>query len=105
MFLNDELLKMCEDYEGTTGDEVQALNIALCEKCENYYKSKITPQSSLKTIKTTLDRTFRLWDSFIRMAKEHKSNKVKILAELFEKFTFKKQWLSNSEMAIIYKNL
>ena len=105
MFLDDELLKMCEDYNGTTPEEVQRLNVDICKKCEDYYKSKINMTLSNKEVKVILNKTFNLFDSFVRMAKKSKTKKTQLLGGMFEKFSFKLQFLENKEMAIFYMNL
>ena len=105
MFLDDELLKMCQDSNPDTPEKLQQLNVDICSRCEDYYKSKLNKNSSPEQVKNVLDRTFNLFDSFVRMALKSEDYKVKILGELFEKNSFKKQFLSNLEMYIIYNNL
>jgi hypothetical protein len=107
MFLDDELLKIAKEADATTPEGLQKLNVDLCEKCESYYKSKLggsgIPHPS--QIKATLDRTFNLWDSFVKMAKKDSDKKLNILAPLFEKHSFKHQFLQNEEMNKIYTKL
>lgn len=43
MFLDDELLEMCRVADCSEPDNIQQLNVDLCRKCEDYYKSKIVP--------------------------------------------------------------
>jgi len=104
MFLDDELLEMCKNADCSTEDKIQQLNVDLCTKCEMYYKTKIVPNMAKKEVKTILDKTFSLWDSFVRMGKKE-TESVRIIVEMFEKYSFKKQLLSNSEMARIYGEL
>ena len=106
MFLDDELLGICEKAQLSNPDNIQELNKTLCEKCEDYYKSKINPmQMSPKDVKVILDRTFILFDSFVRMALKSENDRIKILGKLFEQFTFKQQFLSNEKMKGIYTKL
>lgn len=106
MFLDDELLKICEAIEISANQDIQELNKILYRKCEDYYKSKINPmQMSPKDVKVILDRTFNLFDSFVRMALKSEKSHVKILGKLFKEFTFKKQFLSNEKMNKIYNKL
>jgi len=105
MFLDDELLKMCEIADAGKPELVQKLNVDICKKCEDYYKTGLNELSTRKEIKIRLDKTFNLFDSFVRMALKSKDPKVNILGELFKKHTFKKQFLSNEKMNDIYKKL
>ena len=68
MFLDEQLLQTCRDYSGTNPEDIQNLNKSLCKQCELYYKSKIKPTSNDCDVRVILDRTFNLWDSFVRMA-------------------------------------
>ena len=104
MFLDEELLEMCRAKDCSIPDNIQQLNIELCKKCEQYFKSKILPNMLKKDVKAVMDRTFNLWDSFTRMAIKEGEN-MKLLGELFQQYTFKKQLLSNDEMARIYGSL
>ena len=105
MFLDDELLEICKHAGVINPQDVQELNKTLCGKCEDYYKSKITPISTNKEVKVILDRTFNLFDSFVRMALKSDIYHVKIFGELFKDFNFKKQFLSNEKMKEIYNKL
>ena len=104
MFLDDELLLMVKKADCSTEENIQQLNVDLCTKCEKYYKEKLYPQITKKEVKTILDKTFNMWDSFIRMGKKE-DEKIKIIVDMFEKYSFKKQLLSNKEMARIYNEL
>ena len=104
MFLDDELLKMCRAADCSIADNIQQLNVDLCRKCEDYYKSKITHNMLKKDVKAVLDRTFNLWDSFTRRAIKE-SGRMALLGEFFSKYSFKQQLLSNDEMARIYSSL
>ena len=67
--------------------------------------SKLTSKMTASETKIVIDRTFNLFDSFVRMAKKSDSKKVRILGKMFEVHTFKKQFLANNEVAKIYFNL
>lgn len=105
MFLDDELLQICKDAELTEFKQIQQLNVELCKKCEDYYKSKIFPHSSPKDVKIILDRTFNLFDSFVRLCKTSDDGTLKLLGKLFENHTFKQQFLKNDDMKQIYNKL
>jgi hypothetical protein len=104
MFLDDELLAMCETATLRTPQDVQVLNNVLCRKCESYYKSRLTEKMTNKEAKTILDRTFNLWDSFVRSLAKG-DYRMKILAEFFEEHSFKKQLLANKEVSRVYNSL
>lgn len=52
-----------------------------------------------------MDRTFNLWNSFINMIFKDSDNRLKLLGELFQTYSFKSQLLSNPEMRRIYESL
>ncbi len=105
MFLDDELFEMCKQEEVLTPEDVQELNVEICTKCEFYYKNNLKIGMLKSETKTVLDKTFNLFDSFVRMLKESNDGKLIPLGELFEKHTFKKQFLANKEVAEIYNDL
>jgi hypothetical protein len=89
MFLDEKLLEMCRTYDYTQG--VSALLNQLCAECEDYYKTRITPTMDRKEVKAILDKTFNLWDSFVRMAIKDDNDDVRCMGMACEKYTFK--WL------------
>ena len=107
MFLDDELIQITKSAELTTPEGVQKLNVDLCERCESYYKSKLDgngiPHPS--QIKATLDRTFNLWDSFVKMLEKDNDKSLNVLAPLLKKHSFKYQFLQNEQMNKIYTKL
>lgn len=105
MFLDDELLQMCIECEANTPEKIQQLNRDLCKKCMEYYKSKLDLEMTKKEAKIILDKTFNLFNSFVRMAKKSDNYKVQELGKMFEKFTFKKQFLADEKIDKLYKNL
>ena len=105
MFLDDELLKMCGISDAGKPELVQKLNVDICKKCEDYYKTGLNELSTGKEIKIRLDKTFNLFDSFVRMALKSEDFQTRTLGELFKKYTFKKQFLSNEKMNEIYNKL
>lgn len=105
MFLDDELLKICEDFGGLTADNLNDLNRTLCRECEKYYQPLIKKDAYKDEVKTILDRTFNLWDSFVKNAKKSTNRKVNIIAKMCAEHTFKKQLLSNPDILELYDNL
>ena len=108
MFLDDKLYQICENYyllNKHSSNDIQELNKKLFEECEIYYKSKITMSSKPSEVKIILDKTFNLFDSFVRRLKNSDNEILKIYGDLFEKFSFKKQFLNNPGMEEIYNKL
>ncbi len=105
MFLDDELLEMCKKCDADTSEKIQQLNIDVCLKCENYFKSKLTETSTDKELKAVLDRTFNLFDSFVKMAKKSGDFKLMELGDMFERFSFKKQLLKIEKVRVVYESL
>lgn len=105
MFLDQELLKICSESMPDTPEKVQQLNRDICKKCEEYWKGNTNDSTPAKQVKVVLDRTFNLFDSFVRMAKKSQDWKLRIIGDLYEENTYKKQLLANKEIADIYKKL
>jgi len=102
MFLDEKLIEICKNTDVDTPEKIQELNRVICRECELYYKSKINLQMGRLEVKAILDRTFNLYDSFVKMALKSNDYKLQILGEMFQKYTFKSQLLENKEMARIY---
>ena len=105
MFLDDELLEICKNWDCSTPEQIQALNDKICKTCEAYYKSKLTATTLDKQLKIVLDRTFNLFDSFVRQAEKSEDAKIIRLSDMFKEYTFKRQFLSNKKMNEIYNKL
>jgi len=105
IFLDDELLEFCKNVKVDTLENLQQLNADICLKCEKYYKNKITLFSTNNEVKAILDRTFNLFDSFVKMALKNDNKQLQIIGLLFKDHTFKKQLLSNERINKIYNKL
>ena len=106
MFLDDELLQITKKADTTTFENIFQLNVDLCKKCEKYYKNKLSTDGvNSKQIKVILDRTFNLWDSFVKMLEKDSNKSLNRLAPFFRDYSFKQQLLQNKEMNRIYSNL
>ena len=105
MFLDDKLLQICKEWDCSTPEKIQELNQKLCRECESYYKTKLNPSLSKYEVKTILDRTFNLWDSFVRMALENKDTKLIVLGAVYKEYSFKSQLMKNDEIVEIYIRL
>lgn len=98
MFLDDELLKMCKKADLT---DIQKLYNDVFTTCESYYKGLINPKSTDRQMKTAVDKSFNLYDSFARSLKKE----LPILSELFTEGKFKKMFLSHKELKKVYESL
>lgn len=107
MFLDDKLIELCKMAVVDTPEDVQQLNTDVCRLCEKYYKDIIRPKRNITDdeLKVILNRTFNLFDSFVRQALDSDVEKLRILGVVFEKHTFKQQFLSNKEINKIYNKL
>ena len=105
MFLDDKLLQICENTVIETPEDVQKLNKKLFNECLDHYKANINENMSNKEVKATINRTFNLFDYFVRQAKKSGKHKLLVLAELFEEYNFKMQFLSHKQIANIYNKL
>jgi arginyl-tRNA synthetase len=105
MFLDDELLEMCKNCKCETLEDIQQLSADIYDKCGLYYKKKITINSTRNEVKTILDITFNLFDSFVKSALNSNDYKLITLGQLFEKYSFKSHLLSDKKVAKIYNSL
>ena len=105
MFLDDKLIKICEEFEIETTDDIQELNQKLTNECVNYYTEKLNPILTNKEVKVILDKTFNLFDSFVRMLEKSTNPKLNVLHKLFKDYTFKKQFLANAKVSEVYAKL
>lgn len=106
MFLDDKLLKLVVNCKADKPEDIQKLYKDVMNECQDYYKAKISPlQITAHELKVVLNKTFNLYDSFVRMALKHDEYKVKKLGELFQKHTFKMEFMKDDELAGIYNSL
>jgi hypothetical protein len=105
MFLDDELLQMCKEMKDYSTEAIQQLNKDICKRCEQYYKSKITDSTPPSDVKSIIDRTFNLFDSFVRMAKDSDYVSLNILGVMFDKNSFRSQTMANDEFRKSYDGL
>ena len=105
MFLDDKLLEICKNSNLETTEDIQRLNKKIVSECSDYYIPKINQNLTNKDVKTILDKTFNLFDSFVRSLQKSKDEKLIILAKLFKEHTFNKQLLSNRKLRDIYDGL
>lgn len=103
MFLDDQLYEHVKNHHKSGQADAQALMNELIKLCENYWKNFLTPGIEKRKMKIHWDRTFRLWESFIRKLREDDSSTILfIFADLFEKHSYKKAFFANEDMKRIY---
>ena len=105
MFLDDELFLMCEYAEINSGNDIQKLYVNLTEKCQEYYRKQITTETTAEEAKTILDRTFNIWESFVRMLVKSDQKTLQELGKLFKEYSFKKTFMNTPELAGVYNKL
>lgn len=105
MFLDDKMLNICENAIINNSDDVRILATNIYKECEVYFKSKVYKDMPNKELKSILDKTFNLFDSFVRNAEKSDNKQLQILGDLFKDHTFKKQFLSNKDMYRVYFSL
>ncbi len=105
MYLHEKLLDICKNTEIKSGQDVNKLNRLICEECEKYYKSRLSHGMTKKSMKAVLDKTFNLFDLFVKLALKSDDAQLVVLAETFKKYSFKKQFLENKQVANIYNSL
>lgn len=105
MFLDDELLEMVKSSDAKTAEDIQQLNVDVCDKCQEYYKQRITPGMPKREVKVIFDKTFKLFDSFVRQLKNSDNRILQIYGEMFEKVTFKQQFMNNEHLRKLYEEL
>jgi arginyl-tRNA synthetase len=105
MFLDDELFLMCESAKINSGEDIQKLYANLGDKCQAYYQKQITLETTAKEAKVILDRTFNIWESFVRMLSKSDKKTLQILGVLFKKYSFKKEFMNTPELAEVYSKL
>ena len=104
MFLDDKLLEICRNTKADTPELIQQLNVDICTECDKNWKSKLSEDCSYRDVKISMDRTFNLFDSFVKTALESKDDKLRILGEMFKKYNYKEQLLAHDYISEIYNH-
>lgn len=105
MFLDDKLLGICLDAEINTADDVQLTYDKLTDACQDYYKGQVHAGMPKKEVKVVIDRTFKLWDSFVRMAEKHDKGQVHVIGFLCKQHTFKDAFMGDEMLSALYNSL
>ena len=105
MFLDDQLIEICLNAEIDQPGSVQQTYNKLIDVCQDYYKNQIRIGMTKKEVKIIIDRTFKLWDSFVRTAVEHDNNQVVIIGTLCQAYTFKNAFMNDLKLAAFYNSI
>ena len=102
MFLDDQMYEKVQNFTGSTQEDIQDLYAELCRMCEVYWQKILSPEIEKRKMKTQWDRTFNLWDSFVRKLHADDDVTSTIFANLFEKHTYKKEFFKDETLTRIY---
>ncbi len=105
MFLDDALYQRVKEYDGTEPEHIQELNNDLLNMCVEYWQKLLIAGARKNEMKIHWDRTFNLWNSFIRQLRKDNDTVptiTAIFADLFEKHSYKKAFFKDEEMKRIY---
>ena len=102
MFLDDELINVCLDAEINEPDDVQLIYNKLIDTCQDYYKNQVHINMPKREVKVIIDRTFKLWDSFVRTAVKHNNPKVNTIGLLCGRYTFKDAFMRDGNLSTFY---
>ena len=102
MFLDDNLIDICVNAEINGADDVQLIHDKLIDACQDYYKGQVHVNMPKREVKVIIDRTFKLWDSFVRMAAKHGDHKVNTIGSLCRRFTFKDAFFNDTKLSSFY---
>lgn len=110
MFLDDKLIDKCSNLVSQKAFKVDAEDIQqvyneLFNECCSYIASRVDKTNSKQEIKALIDRTFKLWDSFVEKAMVHSNPRVVLLGNICKKIIFKDKYLSDNIINKVYKNL
>ena len=72
---------------------------------DNLNELSVKGKSSSKDIKAVIDKTFNLYDSYIRQCKDSKVYQANVVGTTFEKYSFKQSFLKSPELNKFYKEL
>jgi hypothetical protein len=100
MFLDDELYSHVMNREIKNKEDFADMVMELYSICENYFKSRISAQTTYKEGTQLMDKTFKLWDLFIQKLKKEKYPFIDILEK--DRISFRHNWLANPKIKEIY---
>ena len=106
LMLHKELYEMCEDaLTQEKPFDIVKLNLEIKRKCEHHYQDQIKPYITSKELKIILDRTFNLFDCFVINLKKSTDDGMQAIGEVFEKYTYRKDFMKHKQTAEIYNDL
>jgi hypothetical protein len=113
MILSERLLDMCLKFNYDSlqvsdkefSKQVNQLNRDICKECEANYKSELIRKFCLQNPQTIIDETFNQFDLFVIKAIESDDYRLNAMGRLFQKHTYRKQFMSNPELERLYNKL
>lgn len=105
MFLDDQLVEIVKNTEIKETADINKLNKILLNKCQNYYVENIKIGMLKKDAKKIIDKTFNLFDSFVRILKKSNDLNLNYLGEVFEKYSFKNHYMADEKLKEFYESL
>lgn len=104
MFLDDELLEICEKADIKSYRDVQITINAVHQRCLSYLNENIRPTMFKVEALTVMNRSFKLFDLFVEKLKNHRKPEVHGFYFYFVHNTFKKVFLSTKNGKKMYED-
>jgi hypothetical protein len=104
MFLDDQLLKICEEREIKSSQDVNETIHDVFQTCNTYLKERIVPGTSKIEALAIIHKSFKLFDCFVEKLKVSKNPEVRGFYFYFSKFSWKDMFLSIEEGKVFYED-
>ena len=110
MFLDDMLYKKLKSSseafvynESSFREDLNAIYNSLLKLTEEYIKSKLRPNIPYGEFSTLVDRTDKLWESFVKKSLKDEDILIRTVGEICNEVTFKHIYLGNPRVREIYE--
>lgn len=104
MFLDDELLEICEKANIKSYRDVQITIDAVYQKCIDYLDKNIRPNMFKIEALAVMNKSFKLFDLFMEKLKNHRKIEVRGFYFYFVDKTFKTFFLSTKNGKELYED-
>ena len=101
--LKQQLLDFIKSQKIDTIGDISELHKEVILKCQFYYKERINPKTTPTIIKEIIDYIFESYDNLTVLLV--KDPNLSILGEFFIDNSFKKIFLSDNYLGMVYKQL
>ena len=105
MFLDDELIKMCEETTIETHNDILDLYKNIIKHCHAYITERIKIGMPKKEAKTIIDKSFKLFDLFVEKALRSNNSTVKAVRCLVVDYPFRDVYFKNDKLKAFYNDL